>query len=151
MTLKDLYMGADIEVRGWGGAVARLGLKSNFHPPCLQFESSKTIVCTKCRGSGAKSDKDVKKCPACKGQGFTIVQAQMAPGFVTQMQQPCEKCGSKGKVVTSRCPTCGGDKIIHGTDELLVTVERGMADGQQIVFPRAGTNPIPWPSLLVLI
>ena len=103
------------------------------------------MVCTKCRGTGAKNADDVKKCPACKGQGFTIVTAQMGPGFVSQMQQPCEKCGAKGKVVTSKCGVCGGQKVIHGTDELLVTVERGMADGEQITFARAG------PSLLARV
>ena len=95
-------------------------------------------MCTKCRGTGAKNPSDVKTCPVCKGQGYTIVTAKMGPGFVSQMQQPCDKCGSKGKIVTSKCSVCGGSKVMHGTDEFQVAVERGMADGEQITFARQG-------------
>ena len=99
------------------------------------------MVCQKCRGTGAKNAKDVKKCTSCGGKGVKIVTHQVGPGFVQQMQQPCNKCGGKGKVVTSKCPVCNGQKVIHGTDDLLITIERGMADGQEIVFPRAGLQP----------
>lgn len=115
VTLKDLYLGASLE-----------------------FELSKQVVCDRCRGSGAKSPKHVKKCSECNGQGIKIVTHQLGPGFVQQMQQQCEKCGGKGKTVSSPCPTCKGDKVIHGTDEVTVIVERGMADGQEIRFPRLG-------------
>lgn len=115
VTLKDLYVGATVE-----------------------FETSKQVVCDKCRGTGAKSADDVKKCSSCGGKGHKIVTHQLGPGFVQQVQQQCEKCNGKGKTVTSKCPTCGGEKVMHGTDELRVTIEKGMADGEQITFPRAG-------------
>ena len=57
VSLKDLYLGENLE-----------------------FESSKQVVCDKCRGSGAKSAKHVKTCTACKGAGHTIVHHQLGPG-----------------------------------------------------------------------
>lgn len=115
VTLKDLYLGTS-----------------------LDFELSKQVVCDRCRGSGAKSPKHVKKCPECNGQGVKIVHHQLGPGFVQQMQQQCDKCGGKGKIVSAPCPTCRGDKVIHGTEEVTVVVERGMTDGQEIRYPRLG-------------
>lgn len=38
----------------------------------------------------------------------------------------------------TKCRTCGGHKVVHGTDDLTVEVEAGMDNGQEIVFPRAG-------------
>lgn len=47
----------------------------------------KQILCSHCRGTGANSPKDIKKCPVCDGKGVTIVKKQLGPGFITQMQQ----------------------------------------------------------------
>jgi len=101
-------------------------------------ELSKQVVCTKCRGSGAKSPDHVKKCKRCKGKGVVIVQHQLGPGFVQQMQQECDVCNGKGKIVKSKCAVCSGKRVVHGTDDITIDVERGMADGHRITFPRAG-------------
>jgi len=118
VTLKDLYLGTKIEV-----------------------ETSKQVVCPSCRGSGARSPDDVKKCPACNGKGFRLVTHQLGPGFVQQVQQPCNRCKGTGKIVKAKCRTCGGHKVVHGTDDLIVEVEAGMDTGHEIVFPRAGDQP----------
>lgn len=114
VTLKDLYVGTSVE-----------------------FELSKQVVCDRCRGSGAKSPKHVKKCSDCGGKGVKLVTRKLGPGFVQQMQQQCERCGGKGKVISAKCPTCSGKKVIHGTDDLTVDVEKGMLDGQETLYPRA--------------
>eukprot|EP00052_Salpingoeca_macrocollata_P000374 m.19963 g.19963 ORF g.19963 m.19963 type:complete len:361 (+) comp10461_c0_seq3:28-1110(+) len=115
VTLEDLYLGTDIEV-----------------------ESNKQVVCSQCRGSGAHSPDHVKTCPVCKGKGFRIVTQQLAPGFVQQLQQPCDSCGGKGKTVTKKCDLCHGDKVIPGKSEFVVVIERGMPDGKTITFNRQG-------------
>jgi len=115
VSLKDLYIGASVEI-----------------------EISKQVVCATCRGSGAKSSKDIKKCGTCGGKGFRLVQHQLGPGFVQQSQQPCEKCNGKGKIVKTRCTVCAGRKVVHGCDEITIDVERGMRNGEEIVFPRGG-------------
>lgn len=115
VTLKDLYMGSSVEI-----------------------EVSKQVVCPSCRGSGAKSPKDLVKCRACKGKGYILVQHQLGPGFVQQSQQVCEKCGGTGKIIKTRCPTCGGRKVVHGCDDITLEIEQGMQDGEELVFQRAG-------------
>jgi len=115
VSLKDLYLGSVIEI-----------------------ELSKQIVCDRCRGSGAKSHEDIKECKKCKGKGIVITRHQLGPGFVQQMQSECPKCGGKGKMVKKKCPTCRGRKVIHGTDDIQIDIEKGMPDGHRITFPRAG-------------
>lgn len=37
-----------------------------------------------------------------------------------------------------KCRTCGGKRVVHGTDDLTIEVEQGMDNGHEIVFSRAG-------------
>jgi DnaJ-related protein SCJ1 len=111
VTLEDLYLGKTIKV---------------LH--------KKQILCTHCRGSGAKNPDDVEICPVCKGKGVRIITQQLGPGFVQQVQTTCDRCGGKGQTVKSVCPHCKGKKVEHGSETLTIILERGMADGQTIVF-----------------
>lgn len=115
VNLKDLYLGRDIRV-----------------------VNRKQELCFECRGSGAENPDDVKPCRACNGQGIKVIKKQLGPGFVQQMQVQCDACGGKGKVASSTCPHCHGTKVETGEETLTISVERGMPDGHEIVFPRAG-------------
>jgi len=113
VTLEELYL----------GATKKLSLQ-------------RKVLCTKCRGTGAK-DGETKKCKTCNGQGVRMVLQQLGPGFNVQMQQPCDACGGKGTIPKSVCPVCGGQKVQNEAKELEALVERGMSDGSELVFPRA--------------
>ncbi|RYG48243.1 molecular chaperone DnaJ, partial [archaeon] len=71
----------------------------------------RNIICPKCRGTGAKGG-EVTKCRACNGQGVRLVQQQMAPGFVVQMQETCPECGGRGNIAKAACPHCNGRKVV---------------------------------------
>lgn len=111
VTLKDLYIGRVMDVA-----------------------HRKQTLCHKCRGTGAKKATDVTTCGGCKGSGMKVKVQQLGPGFVQQTQTVCDECGGKGKKVTSTCPHCHGKKVEVGEDNLMVSVERGMMDGERIVF-----------------
>jgi DnaJ-class molecular chaperone len=51
-----------------------------------------------------------------------------------QVQQPCDKCGGKGKTIKHKCPSCSGAKVVKGGRKLDVLLEAGMADGARIEF-----------------
>jgi DnaJ-related protein SCJ1 len=87
VTLEDLYNGAT--------RAARI---------------SRNVICPKCRGTGAK-DGETQKCRACNGRGVRMVQQQMAPGFVVQMQETCSECGGRGNIAKAACPHCNGRKV----------------------------------------
>jgi len=111
VTLKDLYLGKQVEVL-----------------------SLRQILCRQCGGSGARNPSDVKRCDACGGSGLRVVRQQIAPGFVQQMQTHCNECGGKGKIVAHKCDKCHGSKVQSGSQTVQVEVERGAPDGHEIVF-----------------
>ncbi|EGR30568.1 hypothetical protein IMG5_129010 [Ichthyophthirius multifiliis] len=97
---------------------------------------TKQTICPHCRGLGANSPNDVKVCPQCNGQGNFIRKQQIAPGYYQQYQHQCEKCGGKGRIVTSVCPTCRGQKSVEGHDELLIKIPKGILSGEYIVHKK---------------
>lgn len=101
-----------------------------------KFSIQRKVLCSKCRGTGAK-DAETKKCKSCNGQGHKMTIQQLGPGFNVQMQQQCEVCHGKGTIPKSQCPICGGAKVKLEEKELEAIVERGMADGSEIRFERA--------------
>lgn len=111
VTLQDLYLGKSFTV----------GHK-------------KQVLCHKCRGTGAKDSDDVQTCPDCGGSGTKIFTQQLGPGFITQTQRTCDKCGGKGKIVKSTCPVCKGAKVEIEDDTITVYVEKGMPNGHSIIF-----------------
>lgn len=111
VTLKDLYLGKIFDVA-----------------------HRKQTLCHKCRGTGAKKASDVTTCSGCKGTGMKVKVHQLGPGFVQQTQSVCDECGGKGKKVTSTCPHCSGKKVEVGEETIMVALERGMQDGEKIVF-----------------
>ena len=112
VTLEELYNGAEKEM--------------SIH---------RNIICTQCRGTGAKDGK-TNKCKSCGGKGVRLQQIQVGLGFNMQMQVTCDKCGGKGQTHASNCPHCSGNKVIPNSKKLKVDVERGMADGKEIVFAK---------------
>jgi len=100
------------------------------------FKVSRKVLCHKCRGTGAK-DGQTKKCKTCGGKGSRTTIQQLGPGFNVQMEQTCDVCGGRGHTPKSSCPICGGSKVVMEEKALEAVMERGMADGAQIVFPRA--------------
>lgn len=113
VTLEELYLGASKKI-----------------------SIQRKVLCTKCRGTGAK-DGETKKCKACNGQGVRMTVQQLGPGFNVQMQTQCDQCGGRGNIPKSVCPICGGAKVQNEAKELEALIERGMGDGSELVFARA--------------
>lgn len=103
----------------------------------LSIEVSHKKLCSHCRGSGAASEQHIHQCSVCGGHGQRIQKVQIAPGMFQQFQQTCDACGGLGKIIKKKCPKCNGDKITNGISELDVYIERGMVNGETIVFQNA--------------
>ena len=58
----------------------------------------------------------------------------MGPGFIQQFQTTCDKCHGKGKISTSTCHVCGGNKVVFADTEFDVDIEKGMPDGHEIEY-----------------
>ena len=128
--------GGDDERRGEDVELPlRVTLEDIYNGREQPYKMRKQVLCPHCRGTGAKDpDKDIKKCRRCKGKGVVIERHQLGPGFVQQVQTPCRDCNGKGKIVTRKCPHCAGEKLIPGWSNLVLVIERGMPEGEKIVF-----------------
>lgn len=116
VTLEELY----------NGAVRKLALQKN-------------VICQGCEGRGGKQG-SVKKCQQCRGNGVEVKMHQIGPGIVQQIEQVCRKCMGQGEIIPDedKCKTCSGKKTTRERKILEVNVEKGMRDGQKIVFHDEG-------------
>uniref|UniRef100_A0A0P4VVM1 DnaJ homolog subfamily A member 1 n=1 Tax=Scylla olivacea TaxID=85551 RepID=A0A0P4VVM1_SCYOL len=109
----------------YNGATRRLALQ-------------KHVICNKCEGQGGK--KPPEKCPSCRGTGMQVRIQQLGPGMVSQVQSMCGECRGQGERINpkDRCKTCEGRKVVKERKILEVHVDKGMEDGQKIVFSGEG-------------
>ena len=61
---------------------------------------------------------------------------QVGFGMQMQMQTACDRCGGRGQITAANCPHCQGRKVVNDVKTLNVQVERGMKDGDEVVFER---------------
>ena len=50
----------------------------------------------------------------------------------------CDECGGKGTTVKHVCTTCGGRKVVPDEEVITIYIERGMDNGDEIVFSEEG-------------
>lgn len=94
----------------------------------------KVKICRACRGTGAKSPDHLHTCPQCQGKGSVTQNVQIAPGFVTRMEQECPRCHGNGKIIVSKCPVCSGKKMVRGSTKISVDVEAGTPEGHSVTY-----------------
>ncbi|XP_034265338.1 dnaJ homolog subfamily A member 4 isoform X2 [Pantherophis guttatus] len=116
ITLEDLYM----------GATRKLALQKN-------------VICDKCKGYGGKKGA-VEKCPTCKGRGVQVLVQQIGPGMVQQIQTVCPDCKGQGERINpkDRCTNCNGNKVVREKKIIEIHIDKGMKDGQKLVFHGEG-------------
>ena len=134
----DMFFGGGQQGRRRGPDAAvemEVSLEELFVGGSRSARINRNVICPKCRGTGAK-DGETHKCKSCQGRGVRMVQQQMAPGFVVQMQETCPDCGGKGNVAKHACPHCSGRKVVAEEKTLTAQLERGMASDAEIRFER---------------
>lgn len=113
LTLDDMYLGTQVDL-----------------------EVLHRVICPKCGGTGAKPDGMVP-CSVCNGKGMGI-QQQQTPFGVMQMQKVCEHCKGTGKVIGRKCGKCKGDGTVLRDDPIVVFVDAGVKEGEEIAFDDMG-------------
>eukprot|EP00179_Madagascaria_erythrocladioides_P004531 CAMPEP_0198312046 /NCGR_PEP_ID=MMETSP1450-20131203/3576_1 /TAXON_ID=753684 ORGANISM="Madagascaria erythrocladiodes, Strain CCMP3234" /NCGR_SAMPLE_ID=MMETSP1450 /ASSEMBLY_ACC=CAM_ASM_001115 /LENGTH=409 /DNA_ID=CAMNT_0044014971 /DNA_START=144 /DNA_END=1373 /DNA_ORIENTATION=+ len=114
----------------------RVGLADVYKGKLSKIAVTRKRLCKKCSGSGASAKGKAKTCSGCNGQGIRIVQRMIGPGMVQRFQAECEECDGRGKTIAAgfRCDKCRGAGVNDEKKTLEVYVEKGMRDGQKIVF-----------------
>ncbi|KAK1886550.1 DnaJ like subfamily A member 1 [Dissostichus eleginoides] len=116
VTLDDLY----------NGATRKLALQKN-------------TICERCEGRGSRKGA-AQMCMSCHGTGMQVRMHQLVPGMVQQVSTVCHSCQGQGQRIShkDRCKTCVGRKIMRQKKVLEVHIDKGMRDGQKIVFHGEG-------------
>lgn len=130
VSLEDLYK----------GKVSKLALQ-------------KLIMCPKCDGRGGREGA-VKQCMTCNGTGHKTVTRQMGP-MIQRFQTICPECNGEGEQIREKdkCKECKGKKTVNERKLLSVHIDKGMKEGQKIVFNGEGDqgpNIIPGDVIFVL-
>nr|POE75786.1 dnaj-related protein scj1 [Quercus suber] len=107
------------------------------------FSIEKQIICESCDGSGSQ-DGQRETCHKCNGQGMVVQKHQLMPGIFQQMQMQCDMCGGKGSTVKHKCKTCGGHRVVKGSESYVLEVERGMASDARVNFEGEGDESPDW-------
>ena len=116
----------------------KVSLEDLYRGKTSKLALQKTVICSGCQGKGGK-DGAVRPCGGCNGRGVRIVVRQIGP-MIQQMQQPCPDCNGEGEIIKDkdRCKQCQGRKVLTERKILEVHIDKGMIDGQRIVFNGEG-------------
>ena len=93
--------------------------------------------CTTCNGSGAKPGTFPENCKHCGGSGQERVIQQTFMGSM-QTLRACSVCRGEGRIIKDPCTSCSGRGKIRSNKKIVVTVPKGIDDGQSIRIPNRG-------------
>ncbi|PWY99121.1 hypothetical protein BCV70DRAFT_232624 [Testicularia cyperi] len=109
-------------------------LEDFYNGRTFKVDYQRNVLCPHCDGSGAESPADIHTCETCDGRGIRIVRQQIMPGFVTNAQMTCDRCGGAGSVIAHRCHKCHGQKIVQEMTSVDIELERGADEGVEYVI-----------------
>ncbi|PIA16648.1 chaperone regulator [Coemansia reversa NRRL 1564] len=112
----------------------KVSLEDLYKGKTSKLQVTKSVICSTCDDKGGKEGA-VKQCSRCHGRGVETEIRQMGP-MVQQIQHECRTCGGEGEEIDPRhkCKKCNGKKVVSERKQLEVNIDRGMKDGQKVVF-----------------
>jgi DnaJ family protein A protein 2 len=136
---------------GGGGRRGEPKPKTIMHelPVALEhFYNGKTVklaitrdrLCGTCNGRGSNKEGVSAKCSDCGGRGAKMMIRQLGPGFMQQMQVPCNSCNGRGTSLKpqDRCAGCNGEQTLKDKKIFEVVIEKGMKRGDSVTFAGEG-------------
>jgi molecular chaperone DnaJ len=117
--------GSDIRIR------VKLTLKEIAKGAEKKIKINKQVACDECGGKGAKSEADIKTCSTCNGSG-QVTRVQQSIFGAMQTASVCPACGGEGKTIVKPCGKCGGDGLIKESEEISFKIPAGVAQGMQL-------------------
>jgi DnaJ family protein A protein 2 len=131
-----------------------VALEDLYKGKTVKFAANKQVVCSNCKGSGAKEKVKVQACDRCKGNGTVEAFRQVGPGMVAREAAICDRCEGSGNTVKDKdkCKKCKGKRTVTETKPLEIYIPRGSMQGERIVLEgEADQHPDQKPGDLVFI
>lgn len=92
---------------------------------------TKNVLCTECKGTGAKTGAGMVSCSICSGKGKIRETRQSIMGSFTTVRE-CNACQGRGEVPKERCPHCVGAGIRRAQEEVEIRIPEGLENGEVI-------------------
>ena len=121
--------------RGTRGSNLRVKIKLNYEEMAKgaskTIKVKKYVGCTTCGGSGAKDKNRVQTCGTCGGSGQV---RKVQNTFLGQMQTvtTCPACNGEGTTVVNKCTACKGDGRAYGEETVTIDIPAGVQEGMQL-------------------
>jgi len=80
--------------------------------------------CLKCKGTGARSEKDLVICRGCEGTGIINGAGSSGSG-----EEKCPRCKGRGKLIKQRCTRCQGSGSSRKDRKIAVKIPPGVDNG----------------------
>jgi len=117
----------------------KVALDDLYNGTTKRLSLQKNVICDKCKGRGGREGA-TSTCATCRGSGAQMRIHQLGPGMVQQIQTVCRDCEGKGERIPAkdRCKVCVGRKVVKTAKILEVHIDKGMSEGQKVVFHGEG-------------
>ncbi len=109
----------------------------------IATETEKTIklkryvVCSSCKGSGAKSGSGYSICYNCQGAGEIRQVSRSIFGQMVNIST-CPVCNGSGQVIREKCNECNGEGRIYIDDTIKVSIPPGVEQGNYLPIQGKG-------------
>ena len=115
----------------------KLTLKEIAHGTEKKIKVNKYINCSSCHGTGSKGGSSYSTCHTCNGTGQVT---RITNTFLGQMQtsSTCPACGGEGQTIVNKCPACAGNGIVKGEEVINIKIPAGVEDGMQLSMSGKG-------------
>jgi len=97
-----------------------------------KIKVNKAISCNTCGGSGAQvGSSSFSTCGTCKGAGQV---KRVTSSFLGQMQTitTCPACNGDGQTIVNKCKACSGGGTQHSEEVISIQIPAGVAEGMQL-------------------
>ncbi|UCF63099.1 MAG: molecular chaperone DnaJ [bacterium] len=130
---RDQRRGRDLQIR------LKLTLEEIAAGVTKQLKIKKLVPCETCSGSGLKAGTQPSSCPQCQGSGEVREVSQSIFGRFVNIAS-CPRCAGRGTIITDPCTTCRGEGLVHGEDQVEVTVPAGVSEGNYMTVQGKGNS-----------
>ncbi|UCH75538.1 MAG: J domain-containing protein [Rhodospirillales bacterium] len=96
--------------------------------------------CESCDGTGARAGTAPRRCESCGGTGEVTRESQRGSMNIRQIST-CPDCDGHGRVIDTPCPQCAGRGQTPRSEQLKLTVPKGLEDGAALRIPGHATAP----------
>jgi DnaJ family protein A protein 2 len=114
----------------------KVTLEELYKGKTVKFAAEKQVICSQCKGTGAKEKIKPNDCDRCGGMGRLEAYRQIGPGLVRKEIIPCDHCQGSGVYIKEkdRCKKCKGKRTVKETKALELYIPRGSMQGDRIVI-----------------